>query len=85
MRTRIARLEKRGNLAERMWRKLEWEATPTRECPYKPREADKAREQLFWMIGYRRRAYNLKMKHELVESEISEKRCENPSKRGEHL
>ena len=78
LRTRIARLEKRGNIAERMWRKLEWEAMPTREHPYKPREEDKAREQLFWMMRYRKRAYNLKMKLELVEREISEKKVGKP-------
>ena len=37
---------KEGNIAERMWRKLEWEAIPAREIPYKPREADKARAAL---------------------------------------
>ena len=39
---------KEGNIAERMWRKLEWEAMPTRKLPYKSREAYKAREQLFY-------------------------------------
>lgn len=78
LRTRIARLEKRGNIAERMWRKLEWEAMPTRDRPYKPREADKAREQLFRTGGYRKRAYNLKMQLELVEREISEKKAGKP-------
>lgn len=37
---------KEGNIAEKMWRKLEWEAIPARELPYKSREADKARAAL---------------------------------------